>query len=124
MTRLVPGLTTAFFCLSAAATASADYAEPPQRPASDPAWHHDGTGDRYADPMLGYDPPPPTSSVRVFTGPALHLSDRDPQAGLFAAIDLGPATLPPDELADKAVPEIPAAYLEALEAGWEKHVLR
>ena len=38
----------------------------------------------------------------------------------FANTDLGEATLSPEELTVKAVPEIPAAYLEALEEGWEK----
>jgi putative spermidine/putrescine transport system substrate-binding protein len=41
----------------------------------------------------------------------------------FAAVDLGAATLPADALARAAVPEIPAEYLEALERGWEEHVL-
>jgi putative spermidine/putrescine transport system substrate-binding protein len=42
----------------------------------------------------------------------------------FKTLDLGPATLPPDVLAAKAVPEIPSEYLEKLEAGWERNVLR
>ncbi len=42
----------------------------------------------------------------------------------FEAVDLGPATLCPAELDPVAVPEIPAGYLEALERGWEAHVLR
>ncbi|MCF8039820.1 MAG: ABC transporter substrate-binding protein [Desulfohalobiaceae bacterium] len=42
----------------------------------------------------------------------------------FQNVNLGPATLRPAELARAAVPEIPAAYLEALEQGWEEHVLR
>lgn len=41
----------------------------------------------------------------------------------FAAVDLGPATLTPELLADAAVPEIPPAWLEALESGWEREVL-
>ncbi|MCF8107164.1 MAG: ABC transporter substrate-binding protein [Desulfohalobiaceae bacterium] len=41
----------------------------------------------------------------------------------FREVDLGPATLPPERLARAAVPEIPAEYLEALEQGWEEHVL-
>jgi putative spermidine/putrescine transport system substrate-binding protein len=56
--------------------------------------------------------------------PALDLdrltsADRD----RFEAVDLGPATLAPDRLAAVAVPEIPAAYLEALEQDWKTHVL-
>lgn len=43
---------------------------------------------------------------------------------LFAGVDLGEATLSPSELSAAAVPEIPSAYLEALEKGWEEHVLQ
>lgn len=42
----------------------------------------------------------------------------------FKAVDLGRATLSPAALAGPALPEIPSAYLEALEAGWEANVLR
>ncbi|MFH1136546.1 MAG: ABC transporter substrate-binding protein [Pseudomonadota bacterium] len=42
----------------------------------------------------------------------------------FAAVDLGPATLPPATLARAAVPEIPSQYLEALETGWDENVLK
>lgn len=42
----------------------------------------------------------------------------------FADVDLGPATLSAKVLATTAVPEIPTQYLEALETGWEEHVLR
>ncbi|MFP4473968.1 MAG: ABC transporter substrate-binding protein [Desulfatibacillaceae bacterium] len=42
----------------------------------------------------------------------------------FSAVDLGPATLAPAELTPLAVPEIPSAYVEALEEGWEENVLR
>ncbi|MFW5838171.1 MAG: ABC transporter substrate-binding protein, partial [Desulfovibrionaceae bacterium] len=42
----------------------------------------------------------------------------------FQAVDLGPATLPPGVLSRAAVPEIPSAWLEALEDGWEKNVRR
>ena len=41
----------------------------------------------------------------------------------FDAVDLGEASMSPAKLAPYAVPEIPADYLEALEAGWEAHVL-
>lgn len=41
----------------------------------------------------------------------------------FQAVDLGPATLGSDQLDPVAVPEIPSAYLEALEQGWKEHVL-
>ncbi len=45
------------------------------------------------------------------------------EADLFRRIDLGPATLPFEELARNAVPEIPAEYLERLEEDWEKELL-
>jgi putative spermidine/putrescine transport system substrate-binding protein len=41
----------------------------------------------------------------------------------FQAVDLGPATLRSEQLDPVAVPEIPAAYLEALEQGWKTNVL-
>lgn len=46
------------------------------------------------------------------------------QAAAFTAVELGIATLKPKELSDAAVPEIPSEWLEALEQGWEKHVLK
>jgi putative spermidine/putrescine transport system substrate-binding protein len=52
---------------------------------------------------------------------ANRLSPEDRQR--FQAVDLGPATLGSDELDPVGVPEIPSAYLEALEQGWEDHVL-
>jgi putative spermidine/putrescine transport system substrate-binding protein len=42
----------------------------------------------------------------------------------FQNTNLGPATLDPGVLAGAAVPEIPSPYLEALEAGWDREVLR
>ncbi|KAF5029206.1 Protein YnjB [anaerobic digester metagenome] len=42
----------------------------------------------------------------------------------FAAVKMGEATLAPDVLARRAVPEIPADWLEALERGWDAEVLR
>jgi putative spermidine/putrescine transport system substrate-binding protein len=41
----------------------------------------------------------------------------------FQSVDLGPATPGSDQLDPVAVPEIPSAYLEALEQGWKEHVL-
>ena len=41
----------------------------------------------------------------------------------FQDVDLGPATLGSERLDPVAVPEIPAAYLEALEQGWTEQVL-
>lgn len=42
----------------------------------------------------------------------------------FLTVDMGNATLPPDILAESAVPEIPSDYLEALERDWDRYVLR
>jgi putative spermidine/putrescine transport system substrate-binding protein len=46
------------------------------------------------------------------------------QRALFQSLDLGVATLPVGVLAQYGVPEIGSEYLEALEQGWEEHVLR
>lgn len=46
------------------------------------------------------------------------------QVDMFTAVDLGEATLSPKELGAVAVPEIPSEWLEALEQGWEQHVLK
>lgn len=57
--------------------------------------------------------------------PALDLTRLRPEdAERFQKVDLGQATLSSAELDPVAVPEIPAGYLEALEQGWEEHVLR
>ncbi len=57
--------------------------------------------------------------------PALDLQRLSPgDRERFEAVDLGPATLGSADLAPVGVPEIPAGYLEALEKGWEEHVLR
>lgn len=57
--------------------------------------------------------------------PAIELVTLTPeQRKEFTAVDLGKATMLPDALKQVAVPEIPAEYLEALEKGWEEHVLR
>ena len=42
----------------------------------------------------------------------------------FEALELGEATLPLELLEERAVPEISAAYVEALELGWEENVLK
>ncbi len=56
--------------------------------------------------------------------PALDLNRLSPEdKKRFKAVDLGPATLGSDRLNRVAVPEIPSAYLEALEQGWKEHVL-
>jgi putative spermidine/putrescine transport system substrate-binding protein len=80
-------------------------------------------------------------AINEILGPRLQLSKNDPanwgdftvldiatlnqaDRDRFAALDLGPATLPLEVLSANAVPEIPSEYLEALESGWEEHVLR
>ncbi len=40
----------------------------------------------------------------------------------FAALDLGDATVSPEEFARYGVPEIPSEYWEALEEGWDREV--
>jgi len=89
MTRFLPGLAASCCCLAVTVNASGDYADPPDGTVVVPRQQYDATADRSADPMLDYEPPLPTSSLRIVTGPALHLTDGDPQAGLFAAVDLG-----------------------------------
>jgi len=42
----------------------------------------------------------------------------------FETLDLGASTLPLEELAARAVPEVVSDYVEALETGWEENVLR
>lgn len=42
----------------------------------------------------------------------------------FLELDLGPATLPVDVLAQHSVPEIPAEYVDALVEGWQREILR
>lgn len=44
--------------------------------------------------------------------------------GKFTSLDLGVATVSLSELDKHAVPEIPSEYFEALEKGWEQHVLK
>lgn len=41
----------------------------------------------------------------------------------FDTLDLGVATLPISVLSTNSVPEIPSAYVELLEEGWETNVL-
>lgn len=56
--------------------------------------------------------------------PALDMKRLNPDdLKRFQAVDLGPATLGSDQLDPVAVPEIPSAYVEALEQGWKAHVL-
>jgi putative spermidine/putrescine transport system substrate-binding protein len=57
--------------------------------------------------------------------PAITLLTLSPEEqAKFNEVDLGVATLPINKLANNTTPEIPAEYLEALEKGWEEHVLR
>lgn len=48
----------------------------------------------------------------------------DSNRAKFERLDLGAATLPVEVLNRHGVPEIPSAYLELLESGWEQNVLR
>ena len=80
-------------------------------------------------------------AINSILSPEMQLSKNDPQnwgdftvldvqklpATLrqsFADLDLGEATLSLDQLSHNAVSEIPSQYIEALERGWEEHVLR
>ena len=57
--------------------------------------------------------------------PVLDMNRLTPEArAAFDAVDLGPATLSAEYLAEYAVPEIPARYLEEIEKGWDDNVLR
>lgn len=58
-----------------------------------------------------------------FTALDINRLDKDQQMQ-FQTLNLGKATLSLTELADSAVPEIPSGYLELLESGWQKQVLR
>ena len=56
--------------------------------------------------------------------PAIDLDRLDQaQRRRFEDVDLGPATLSAETLAEHAVPEIPIGYLEAIEADWKSRVL-
>ncbi len=48
----------------------------------------------------------------------------DAQRQRFLELDLGPATLPVDVLAQHSVPEIPAEYVDAMVEDWEREILR
>jgi putative spermidine/putrescine transport system substrate-binding protein len=50
------------------------------------------------------------------------LDDKD--KSLFNSLDLGDAALPFEEWDNNGIPEIPSAYIEAIEKGWEEHVLK
>ncbi len=46
------------------------------------------------------------------------------QRAAFDAVELGPAVLPLTELTAHTQPELPAAYISRIEAGWKAHVLQ
>ncbi|MDP9431648.1 MAG: ABC transporter substrate-binding protein, partial [Actinomycetota bacterium] len=46
------------------------------------------------------------------------------QRAAFDAVELGPAVLPLTELTASTQPELPAAYISRIEAGWKSHVLQ
>jgi hypothetical protein len=91
MTRL-PILSACLFALTAVRPALAQFAEPPDPPdepalAVDP----DEDSDRRQEPNDETEPFEllPRSSLRVFTGPALRISNEAADGGLFVAFDVG-----------------------------------
>ena len=57
--------------------------------------------------------------------PVLDMSRLDPDMqAKFDAVDMGEATLSPQELDEAAIPEIPAEYLSRLDTDWERVILR
>ena len=74
--------------LGASGAAAQPFSEPPD--GGEPLVAH-GYPDRAPPPIAEGDPRPPlpTSTVRLFTGPALRISEHAPDGGLFAALDIG-----------------------------------
>jgi hypothetical protein len=85
----------AFAIVLTSAAAHAQFAEPPD--SDEPALAVDAEDDRDRDRDRGRDPYNyeddivigPRSSLRVFTGPALRISDDAAEGGLFVALDVG-----------------------------------
>ena len=78
------------FCLIACAgSARAQYSDPPDGPVIVDQEPADLPPHPPADAYDAEPPHYPSSTVRLQTGPALLLSEHDPDAGLFAALDLG-----------------------------------
>ena len=76
--------------LAHTAVAQSQYADPPDGPwvAPPPPYQEQPDQDGYDD-YYSEAPYPPSSSARLFIGPALHVSERQPDAGLLAALDVG-----------------------------------
>jgi hypothetical protein len=91
MTRL-PSLSACLFALTAVQPALAQFAEPPDPP-DEPALAVDPDEDSNRRQDLDDDAEPfellPRSSLRVFTGPALRISNEAADGGLFVALDVG-----------------------------------
>jgi hypothetical protein len=80
----------AVFAASILATsvAGAQFAEPPDQPLIAREEPRDPVGDRFvAEPDSGFYAP--RSTLRLHVGPALRVSEQDPDGGLFAALDIG-----------------------------------
>jgi hypothetical protein len=72
----------------ATSTAGAQFAQPPDEPLIAREDPRQGTGDRFvAEPDSPFYAP--RSTLRLHVGPALRVSDEDPDGGLFAALDIG-----------------------------------
>ena len=68
--------------------AGAQFAEPPDQPLIAREEPREPTGDRFvAEPDSPYYAP--KSTLRLHVGPALRVSEQDPDGGLFAALDIG-----------------------------------
>jgi hypothetical protein len=92
MTRL-PSLSACLFALTAVRPALAQFAEPPDPPeepalAVDPDEDTDRRRDLDDDDAESFELLP-RSSLRVFTGPALRISNEAADGGLFVALDVG-----------------------------------
>ncbi len=71
----------------------------------------------------------PAVQLTLFTAngayPAIDPAKLSPeQRAAFDAVELGPAVLPLTELTASTQPELPAAYISRIEAGWKTHVLQ
>ena len=72
----------------ATSLAGAQFAEPPDQPLIARQEAREPAGDRFvAEPDSPYYPP--RSTLRLHVGPALRVSEQDPDGGLFAGLDIG-----------------------------------
>jgi len=75
--------------LAHTAAAQAQYSDPPDGPWNPPPPPYDVPPDDGGYDGFVDSPYPPSSSARLFIGPALQVSERRPDAGLVAALDVG-----------------------------------